>query len=49
MDLRNIDVPVYPESYWGLDNLLNFCIDVRTFTNVRNFLWMDSVLVSADW
>jgi hypothetical protein len=49
MDLREIDVPVYPEPYWGLDNLLNFCVDVRTFTNVRNFLWLDSVLVSADW
>jgi hypothetical protein len=49
MDLRDIDVPVYPEPYWGLDNLLNFCVDVRTFTNVRNFLWLDSVVVSADW
>lgn len=49
MDLRDIDVPVYPEPYWGLDNLLNFCIDVRTFANVRNFLWLDSVVVSADW
>jgi hypothetical protein len=49
MNLRDIDVPVYPEPYWGLDNLLNFCVDVRTFTNVRNFLWLDSVVVSADW
>jgi hypothetical protein len=49
MDLRDIDVPVYPEPYWALDNLMNICIDVRTFTNVRNFLWLDSVLVSADW
>ena len=49
MDLRDLPVPVYPEPYYGCERLLNFCIDVRTYTNVRNFLWLDSVVVSADW
>jgi hypothetical protein len=49
MDLRQIPVPLYDEPYYGCERLLNFCIDVRTHTNVRNFLWLDSVVVSADW
>ncbi|MDA8219879.1 MAG: hypothetical protein M0Z94_19945 [Dehalococcoidales bacterium] len=49
MDLRRIYVPHYGEPYWGLDQLLNFAVDVGTHTSVRNFLYIDSVLVSVDW
>jgi len=49
MDLRNLPVPVYDHPYKGLNNLLNFCMDVRTHKPVRNFLYVDSVLVSVDW
>jgi hypothetical protein len=49
MDLRNLPVPIYDEAYYGCERLLNFCIDVRTYTPVRNFLWLDSVVVSTDW
>jgi len=49
MDLRDLPVPVYDEAYYGCERLLNFCIDVRTYAPVRNFLWLDSVVVSADW
>lgn len=49
MDLRDIPVPVYDHPYSGLSHLLNFCIDVRTRRNVRNFLFLDSILVSVDW
>jgi hypothetical protein len=49
MDLRSLEVPVFEHKYVGLNHLLNFCVDVRTHTNVRNFLYLDSVLVSVDW
>jgi hypothetical protein len=49
MDLREVPVPVYDHGYRGLSHLLNFCVDVRTHTAVRNFLYLDSVLVSVDW
>jgi hypothetical protein len=49
MDLRDLPVPLYDEPYYGCERLLNFCVDVRTHTTVRNFLWLDSVVVSADW
>jgi hypothetical protein len=49
MDLRDLDVPVYEHTYRGLKHLLNFCIDVRTHSATRNFLYLDSVLVSVDW
>ena len=50
MDLRELPVPVYPPGqYQSCDRLLNFCIDVRTHMDVRNFLFLDSVLVSVDW
>ena len=49
MDLSSIEVPVYAEHYHGIPNLLNFLVDVRTHTSVRNFLFLDSVLVSVDW
>ena len=49
LDLRDVPVSVYPDPYWGLNRLLNFALDVRTHTDVRNFLYLDSVLISADW
>ena len=49
MDLRHIEVPLYDEPYHGLSNLLNFYVAVRTHVPVRNFLYLDSVLVSMDW
>jgi hypothetical protein len=49
MDLRDIPVPIYDHAYFGCERLLNFCVDVRTHTDVRNFFWMDSVVVSTDW
>ena len=48
-DLSNVPVSPYEERYEALENLLNFYISVRTHTNVRNFLFLDSVLVSVDW
>jgi hypothetical protein len=48
MDLRDIEVPLYPESYSGCERLLNLCFDVRTHIPVRNFLFVDSVLISVD-
>ena len=49
MDLREIPVPLYDHAYHSLEHLLNFCVDVRTHSAVRNFLFLDSVLVSVDW
>jgi hypothetical protein len=48
-DMRDVPVPVYEERYDSLDNLLNFYVSARTHTGVRNFLFLDSVLVSVDW
>lgn len=49
MDLRDVPVPIYDEPYHGLPNLLNFYVAVRTHVPVRNFVFLDSVLVSVDW
>lgn len=49
LDLRQIPVPMYDHPYHGCKQLLNFCADVRTHLPVRNFLYLDSVLVSVDW
>ena len=49
MDLRECMVPQFDHAYGSIERLLNFCVDVRTHTSVRNFLFMDSVLVSVDW
>ena len=49
MDLRDLPVPRYDHPYWGCERLLNFCLDVRTHVAVRNFRWVDSVVVSVDW
>ncbi|MEV6228721.1 DUF6772 family protein [Saccharopolyspora shandongensis] len=49
MDMRDVPVPVYPDRYRTLDNLLNFYFSVRTHADVRNFLFLDSVLISVDW
>lgn len=48
-DMRDIPVPPYEETYGGLENLLNFYVSARTHTDVRNFLFLDSVLISVDW
>jgi hypothetical protein len=42
-------VPPYAERYASLQDLLNFYVTVRTHTNVRNFLFLDAVLISVDW
>ena len=49
MDLRALPVPRFEHAYSGLTNLLNFCLDVRSNSEVRNFLYVDSLLVSVDW
>ncbi|MCC6178901.1 MAG: hypothetical protein IT305_26635 [Chloroflexi bacterium] len=49
MNLREIPVPIYPNRYEGLSGLLNLCFDVRTHSGVRNFLFLDSVVLSVDW
>jgi hypothetical protein len=49
MDLSHVPVPPYAEEYGSLQNLLNFYVSVRTHTSVRNFLFLDSVLISTDW
>ncbi len=50
MDLTSVPVPKYEDQgYWGINRLLNFCFDVRTTSNVRNFLCLDAVLISVDW
>lgn len=49
MDLRDLPVPVFDHPYSALSHLLNFCIDVRTHRPVRNFLYLDSIVVSVDW
>jgi hypothetical protein len=49
LDLSDIPVPMYDHGYRGLDHLLNFVVDVRTHAAVRNFLYLDSVLISVDW
>jgi hypothetical protein len=49
MDLREIEVPVFDHHYEALDGLLNVFVDVRTRTHVRNFLYVDSAVISADW
>lgn len=49
MDLKDIDVPLYEHGYRALSHLLNFVIDVRTTSGVRNFLYLNSVLISVDW
>lgn len=49
MRLEDIPVPVYPHPYDGLRGLFNLLLDVRTNTNVRNSLYVDSSVVSVDW
>lgn len=48
-DLTSVPVPVFPERYGALDGLLNILLDVQTLRPVRNFLYVDTVLVSVDW
>lgn len=49
IDLRDVPVPHYPDKWKALDNLLNFYFSVRTLSGKRNFLFIDSVVISADW
>lgn len=49
IDMSDVPVPAYDEPYESLDNLLNFYFSVRTLSGVRNFLYLDSVVISADW
>ena len=46
---RRVPVPAYADSYGSLQDLLNFYVSVRTHANVRNFLFLDAVLISVDW
>jgi hypothetical protein len=48
MDLRNVPVASFDEPYYALNHLLNFGISVRTYKAVRNFLFIDSILLSED-
>lgn len=48
-DLSDMPIPFFPEPYGALDGLLNILFDVQTTRPVRNFLYVDSVLVSVDW
>jgi hypothetical protein len=41
--------PPYAEKYESLESLLNFYFSVRTLSPHRNFLFLDSVVISADW
>jgi hypothetical protein len=49
MDWSGVPVPIYEDRYGSLENLLNFYFSVRTLSGTRNFLYLDSVLISADW
>ncbi|TFV84394.1 hypothetical protein E4V99_04845 [Microbacterium sp. dk485] len=49
IDLRDVPVPPYPDRWKALGNLLNFYFSVRTLSNHRNFLFIDSVVISTDW
>jgi hypothetical protein len=49
MDWTDVPVPPYEERYGSLENLLNFYFSVRTLSGQRNFLFLDSVLISAEW
>lgn len=49
MDLRGIPVPSYGRGYRSLNHLLNFLLDVRANRAVRNFLFVDSAVISVDW
>lgn len=49
MDWRQVPVPPYRDRYGSLENLLNFYFSVRTLSGRRNFLYLDSVVISVDW
>ena len=49
MDLSDVPSLIHEEEYYGIANLLNVYIAVRTHVNVRNFLFVDSALLSVDW
>jgi hypothetical protein len=47
--MSDVPVPPYAERYDSLENLLNFYFSVRTHSATRNFLFLDSVVISVDW
>lgn len=49
MDMTDLPVPAYEDRYHSLETLLNFSFGVRTHSAQRNFLFLDSVLISVDW
>ena len=48
-DLSDVPVPQYTDKYESLETLLNFYFSARTLGPFRNFLFLDSVVISADW
>jgi hypothetical protein len=48
MDLRNIPVQTYDQKYFALNHMLNIAMSVRTYKPIRNFLFVDSILISED-
>ncbi len=48
MDLSDVPSLIHDEEYYGIANLLNVYIAVRTHVNVRSFLYVDSALLSVD-
>jgi len=48
MDLRDVPVPAAGK-YESLNYLLNIRLDVHTYRPVRNLLFLDSTMISADW
>lgn len=49
IDMREVPVPLYEEGYETLENLLNVYFSVRTHAAIRNFLFLDTVVISVDW
>ena len=49
MNLSDTPSLIHSEEYHGIANLLNVYVAVRTHVNVRNFLYLDSALLSVDW
>jgi len=48
LDLRDIPVPTHADHYDSLRSLMNVSLNVRANTSTRNFLFVDSAVVSTD-
>lgn len=48
-NMSALPVPAYEDRYDSLEALLNFSLGVRTHSAKRNFLFLDSTLISVDW